>query len=160
MKRLCTIAALAATAAACSGDGGLAGSIHDQFKRSGKRSVDLGTAVPGPWQRVCVIGPYMDNAATRKTLGFAWDSEKVSDVAQNEAKVLLVFVDAGDRVAAFVDYRRDRGDFSNLAGQCFARPDAVFEQVSRPLHGWSGLFPKSALPAKDGDWHPVQRTKE
>ena len=101
-------------------------------------------AVPGPWQRVCVIGPYMNNAATHETLGFQWDSEKVSDVAENEGKVLLVFVADGDRVASFTDYRRNKGDFANLSGQCFARPDAEFEYVSRPEKGWSGLFPKSA----------------
>lgn len=143
MKRFFTIAVLAATTA-CSGDGDLAGSIHDHYKQSGDRSIDLGTAVPGPWQRVCVIGPYMNNAAAHKTLGFQWDSEKVSDVAGNEGKVLLVFVGDGDRVASFTDYPRNKGDFSNLSGQCFARQHAVFEYVSRPEKGWSGLFPKSA----------------
>jgi hypothetical protein len=83
----------------------------------------------------------MNNADTHATLGFAWDSEQVSDVAANDGIVLLVFVDDANRVTSFTNYRRGNGDFSNLRGQCFARAAAKFEQVDRPSHGWPGLSP-------------------
>ena len=59
----------------------------------------------------------------------------------DDSIVLLVFVDDGNRVTSFTNYRRGNGDFSNLRGQCFARPAARFEQVDRPGQGWPGLFP-------------------
>ncbi len=118
-------------------------SISRQFEQTGRRTVNLDSAVPRSWNRVCILGPYTDNAATHATLGFKWDSDKVSDVATNEGIVLLAFVDnAGDadKVAFFTNYPRGKGDFSNLSRRCFARADAKFEQVDRPLKGWSGLF--------------------
>lgn len=143
MRLLC-LALVAAITTACTKEASVAAAIHAQFEQSGARSIDLASAVPAPWQRVCIIGPYMDNAQTRATLGFAWDSEQVSDIAGNEGKVLLAFVgDAGD-VAFHTDYSRRHGDFSNLAGKCHARSHADFEYVARPRHGWPGLFPKTA----------------
>ena len=135
---------MAATAAACTPDTPTARLVHEHFGQSGAQAIDLDTAVPAPWQRVCIVGPYMDNEQTRATLGFAWDSGQVSDIASNDGKVLLVFVGDANQVAFHLSYPRAYGDFSNLAGQCFARANAVFEHVAKPAHGWPGLFPKAA----------------
>lgn len=143
MKQLCSIALLAATTAACTSDDAITKAIYQQFKVSGKRSVNLDSAVPGPWQRVCVIGPYMNNEATHATLGFKWNSEKVSKVATDDGVALLVFVHA-DKVAFFTNYPRGKGDFAYLSGKCYARSDAIFAQVGRPDKSWPGLYPKKA----------------
>ncbi|GGX95048.1 hypothetical protein GCM10007386_27550 [Pseudoduganella dura] len=143
MTKLSLLALLAATTVSCSEHDTITESISRQFKQTGRHSVDLHTAVPQSWNRVCILGPYSDKAATHATLGFKWDSDKVSDVATNDGIVLLAFVDnAGDadKVAFFTNYPRGMGDFSNLSRRCFARPDAKFEQVDRPLKGWPGLF--------------------
>lgn len=147
MHRSCCTVLLALAGAACTGEIPVADAIERQYAESGRRVVDLDRAVPRPWQRVCVIAPYMDNDATRATLGFAWDSEKVSDIAMDEGKVLLVFVGDTNQVAFHAPYRRTDGDFSNLGGQCFTRAQARFTYVARPAHGWAGLFPVQPMPA-------------
>jgi len=47
-----------------------AASIAGQFAASGRRDVDLAAAVPGDWDRVCILGPYSRNAAAARALGF------------------------------------------------------------------------------------------
>lgn len=144
MKRLCSLAFLALTAAACSGDDPIAKLIYDQFKQSGKRSINLDRAVPAAWKRICVIGPYADNPTTHATLGLKWDGTKISNVAEDDGLVLLVFVDDADKVAFFTNYSRGKGDFSNLSQQCFPRSHAIFEQIDKPPQGRPGLYPKKA----------------
>jgi len=144
MRRLYSIAFVAVTAAACSGSDPVAKSIHDQFKQSGKRAVNLDRAVPGPWKRFCVIGPYADNPTTHATLGLKWNGNKISNVAEDDGLVLLVFVDDADKVVFFTNYSRGKGDFSTLSQQCFPRSHAIFEQVDKPQQGRPGLYPKKA----------------
>ena len=88
-----------------------------------------------------MLGPYSNNDKTHATLGFKWNSQEFSEVGDHEGVTLLVFVAADETVAFFTDYPRDKGDFSNLTGQCFDRANARFEQVANPPKGHSGLFP-------------------
>jgi hypothetical protein len=117
-----------------------AASIAGQFAASGRRDVDLAAAVPGDWDRVCILGPYSRNAAAARALGFEWPAETSSDIASDDGISLLVFA-RGRSVTAHVDYPRGSGDFSNLAGRCFPRADAKFVQIAHPARGWPGLFP-------------------
>lgn len=126
---------------ACSRLDKVATSIFDDFEESERRTVDLDRALPQPWKRVCMLGPYSDNDKTHATLGFKWNSQEFSEVSDHEGVTLLVFVSADDKVAFFTDYPRDKGDFSNLTTQCFERANARFEQVANPPKGWPGLFP-------------------
>src|SRR5215217_8088707 len=87
--------------------------IAKQFEQSGRTSVDLAEAVPGQWDRVCVIGPYNDNAAVRTTLGFDWDAQSQTSIYVNDGISLLLFV-SGGRVVQYVEHPRNSGDFSNL----------------------------------------------
>ena len=144
MKRFFSNMFVAAAVAACSGNNQVAKSIHQHFKQSGERSINLDSAVPGAWKRVCVIGPYADNPTTHATLGLKWDGQKISNVAEDDGLVLLVFVDGADKVALFTNYSRGKGDFSNLSQKCFPRSHAIFEQVDKPLQGRPGLYPKKA----------------
>ena len=114
--------------------------IASQYAASGGATIDLASAVPVGWDRVCVLGPYSNNTAAAKTLGFEWPAESRSSIATNEGISLLVFVQ-GNSVASYVEHRRDQGDFSNLTGRCFAREHAKFRQLAHPAKGWPGLFP-------------------
>jgi hypothetical protein len=98
--------------------------------------------MPGSWDRVCVLGPYSNNAAAAQILGFEWHVESNSSISTNEGISLLLFVQ-GTSVASYVEHRRNQGDFSNLTGRCFTREQAKFKQVAHPANGWPGLFPAS-----------------
>jgi hypothetical protein len=113
-------------------------SIADQFSAS--ESVDLATAVPGDWDRVCVLGPYSNNALAAQALGFTWPVETLTEIEHNDGISLLVFVQ-GEAVAKHVEHSRRSGDFSNLTGRCYSQANAKFVYVSEPVKGWPGLFP-------------------
>ena len=141
VRRLCFFAFVAATAVACSRLDPIANAIFEDFDESDRRTVDFDRALPQPWKRVCILGPYSDKEITSDTLGFEWNSQEFSEVWEHEGVTLLVFVSADGKVAFFTDYPRDKGDFSNLTRQCFDRASARFEQVAKPSKGWRGLFP-------------------
>jgi len=115
-------------------------SIADQFSASGRKGVDLAAAVPGNWDRVCILGPYSSDAVAAQTLGFTWPAETLTDIEQDDGISLLVFVQ-GKSVIDYVEHSRGSGDFSNLTGRCFPRTSTKFVQVAEPVKGWSGLFP-------------------
>lgn len=115
-------------------------SIAAEFSASGDKGVDLASAVPGKWDRVCILGPYSSNAAAAETLGFTWPAETLTSIEDNEGISLLIFVQ-GESVIDYVEHRRDLGDFTNLTGRCFPRTSAKFLRVARPTKGWPGLFP-------------------
>lgn len=108
---------------------------------SGHDQVDLATTIPGDWVRVCILGPYSDNASASKVLGFEWNVESRSSIKSNEGITLLLFVRDNETVAS-TEYPRRFGDFSNLSGRCFSRTRARFVQVDKPNTGWPGLFPQ------------------
>jgi hypothetical protein len=115
-------------------------SIADQFSASGRKSVDLAVAVPGNWNRVCVLGPYSTDTVAAETLGFEWSAETLTDIGRSEGASLLVFV-RRKTVLNYVEHPRRSGDFSNLTGRCFSHGNAKFVQVDQPTDGWAGLFP-------------------
>ncbi len=129
-----------AMAAGCSDSRAISSSISDRFNASGRKSIDLADAVPGPWSRVCVLGPYSTNTVARQALGFDWDAESRTNIERDDGIALLLFVE-GDDVVAYTEHPRSDGDFTNLSGQCFTRNAAWFVQINRPETGWPGLFP-------------------
>ncbi len=115
--------------------------ITRQFQSSGRTFVNLAEAVPGNWAKVCIFGPYSDNNAAYKTLGFRWNLEKHSSITTGEGIGLLVFI-KGQKVVAQVEHPRKNGDFTNLSRQCFQREYSTFYHQTNPKKGWPGLFPK------------------
>jgi hypothetical protein len=113
--------------------------IARSFESSGKKAVDLSSAVTEPWDKVCILGPYTDNEAAEKTLGFKWDVEANSSIMSNDSISLLIFV-RGAEVVRYVEHRRHLGDFSNSSMKCFAREKAMFIHNPKPTVGWPGLF--------------------
>jgi len=144
IKRFACLTIVMAAVAACAGGDAVTRAIAEQFAQSGQRRIDLARAVPAAWKRVCMLGPYTDDAATEATLGFKWDSRRVSKVASDDTIVLLVFVGSGNDVVLSTNYLRGKGDFSNVSRQCFTRAQARFVQVDAPQRGWPGLFPEPA----------------
>lgn len=129
------------TAAGCTAhDASLA--IFRQFVESKGASVNLATAVPGTWEKVCVLGPYSNNETAKKTLGFEWNAETKTTIQTNEGISLLLFVQE-NKVIAYVEHPRNHGDFSNLTPQCFPKEKAQFVHDPKPTKGWPGLFPKN-----------------
>ncbi len=116
--------------------------IARQCEASGRTKVNLAEAVPRPWERVCILGPYTGNKEVRTILGFDWNVESRTSIHSNDGIALLLFV-RGKDVVEYVEYPRNQGDFSNLTMQCFAREKATFVQQQRPTKGWAGLFPAS-----------------
>jgi hypothetical protein len=114
--------------------------IAHNFISSERRAVDLSAAVPGNWDRVCVLGPYANNHKAAQTLGFPWPAETYSDIHQNDGISVLVFV-RGNAVVKHVEHTRGSGDFSTLSGRCFPKDRAKFVQVIRPGNGWPRLVP-------------------
>lgn len=120
-------AVVLACAVACTPRGPDSLSVDMDLQPYSAGTVNLAEAVPRPWTRVCIFGPYSTNEVVQATLGFEWDSARVSDIARNDGITLLVFVGADDRVVAFANHPRGAGDFSKLSGQCHARRDAMFK---------------------------------
>lgn len=104
--------------------------------------MSLAESVPGIWEKVCILGPYSDNQAAKRILGFEWDVERKTSIHKNEGATLLLFI-RGNSVVQYAEHSRAKGDFTNLSGQCFSRQSAVFIHESAPSKGWPGLFPKN-----------------
>jgi hypothetical protein len=108
-------------------------SIQQQLEAAGV--VDLQTALPSAWDRVCILGPYSGNQAAAKTLGFNWPVESRSRISESDGISLLLFV-RGSEVVATVEYARNHGDFSKLSGRCFPREQAKFTQQKATDGNW------------------------
>jgi hypothetical protein len=128
--------------AACAGCKDYSAAISAQFNASGKESVDLQSAVPSKWDNVCILGPYTDNAAASKTLGFAWPVESRSNIGDSDGISLLVFL-SGKSVIEHVEHPRSSGDFANLSGRCFAPSDARFRRVKGLPDNWPEFIPSN-----------------
>lgn len=92
--KTCASAVLAAVLSACT-SGSSSTDIAARFDTDGV--VDLSTATPGPWTRVCIVGPYSDPATEGRRLGFRWPAEAESTITASDAVSLLVFTQ-GERV--------------------------------------------------------------
>jgi hypothetical protein len=127
----------------CGQSSSLSDAITRHFNSTNGRAVSLSAAVPSEWERVCILGPYSNNATTKLTLGFEWDAKKKTSIQTNDGISLLLFVE-GTSVVRYTEHSRANGDFSNLAGRCFKREVADFVHIAKPKSGGPGLFPKNA----------------
>lgn len=121
---------------------GISKNIAVGFESSGEKSVNLAEAVAGYWEKVCILGPYMNNDMAKTTLGFKWDVESKTSITSNEGVSLLLFVRDG-KVIEYAEHPRNQGDFSNLTMRCFPKESTIFIQNPSPKKGWPGLFNKN-----------------
>lgn len=138
MRNPAALIAILLLLAACGPDG--TSRIIDRQLQSGG-IVNLDAGVPGPWERVCILGPYSDNRAAADTLGFPWPVEDRSGVAMSDGISLLLFV-RDTEVLVAVEHRRSNGDFANLSGRCFPRAHARFTLQTSPDSSWPTLVPQ------------------
>jgi hypothetical protein len=115
--------------------------IADQVKAG--KTVDLANLGSDDWEKLCIVGPYTDNAEVEKILGFPWDIEQNSPTSTTDGTVLLLFIQ-DKTVVTSVDHPRDLGDFDPVAEQCYERADAQFGHVV-DADGWSRII-KDASP--------------
>ena len=141
-SRLIVASCILVAAVGCTARDSTSSEIARQFAESKGSSVSLTAAVPGAWEKVCVLGPYSNNETAKQTLGFEWDAETKTSIQTNDGISLLLFVQ-DNRLVSYVEHPRNHGDFSNLTTQCFPRQKAQFVHDPKPTNGWPGLFPKN-----------------
>ena len=122
----------------CTGCADYSAEISNQFKASGKTSIDLQEAVPTQWEKVCVFGPYSDNEEIEQVVGFKWPAESRTNIKDSDGISLLLFV-REKSVIEYVEQPRDEGDFARLDGRCFNSSTARFKSVKDARHNWSYL---------------------
>jgi len=140
-------ALLALALAACTPARGrmLEGEITQAAQTGGR--IDLARLYRAPWDRVCVLLPYIRPAMADSLLGFHFSG--AGELADDERIAGVVFVRAG-RVAAFARVARDGADFAadpRLTGRgyCLPRDRAVFRSTSTPgTPGRRAVLPLSA----------------
>jgi hypothetical protein len=138
---------LAAALASCTPARGrmLEGEIRQAAQTGGR--IDLARLFRAPWDRVCVLLPYIRPAMADSLLGFHFSG--AGELAGGDGIAGVVFVRAG-RVAAFARVARDGADFAadphvTGRGYCLPRDRAVFQ--SMPAPGASGR--RVVLPLHD-----------
>jgi hypothetical protein len=94
--------------------------IEAEFNASQTAPIDLALVLPTPWDRVCVLTPYMDNKQTEMVLGFKWNSDSKTSIRGNDGINVLVFIQGSD-VVNYTEHRRDKGDFSRMQPRCLMR---------------------------------------
>lgn len=141
-SRLIVASYILVAAVGCTAHDSKSSAIAKQFAESRGSFVSLTTAVPGAWEKVCVLGPYSNNDAAKQTLGFKWNAEAKTSIQTNEGISLIIFVQ-NKQVFSYVEHPRNHGDFSNLTAQCFPREKAQFIHEQKSTKGWPGLFPKN-----------------
>jgi len=72
------------------------------------------------WERLCFFGPYTDDAAAAKTLGFLSATMQRSRVRGSDAYTALVYLGKDGSVLELVDVKRSSLDFSPLSGSCLS----------------------------------------
>ncbi len=118
--------------------------IEAEFNASQTAPIDLARVVPAPWDRVCVLSPYIDNGQVERVLGFKWNSDSKTSIRSNDGINVLVFVQGGD-VIAYTEHRRDKGDFSRMQPRCLPRGQATVFRQQEPAprdSGWVFLVAK------------------
>ena len=87
--------------------------------------LDLAKAIPGDWDRVCILNPYTTNSLAKEVVGIPVNVQMRSDIPTSDSITLLVTVDDDD-VHELVEVSRNIADFTPVGGECFEYSDARF----------------------------------
>jgi len=87
--------------------------------------IELSEALPGEWDRVCVLSPYSTNEMAEEIVGKSVNVELRSSIDGSDSIALLVTMKSG-RVEKLIEVPRNSVDFAALGGKCFPREDSVF----------------------------------
>ena len=101
--------------------------------RGGK--IDLGKQLPGHWERVCILLPYVTSGQAKKTLGFSYVPELHSGIYALDDRTLLVTIANGKAIGPY-EVLRSNADFTQVGASCFLRSQAVFD-FRETRNGWN-----------------------
>lgn len=134
MKNIIHIFSLMVLLVSCSnGDKDINQNILMQLELNSFKFVDLREVVPVPWQTFCAIGPYVSNEYVENLIGFKWNVKRYSSISSNDGITLLLFINE-NKVIAYAEYPRSKGDFLELKPQCLNREKATLK-VKRENEG-------------------------
>ena len=94
-------------------------------KESQKTIIFSDLDVTFAWDRVCIFGPYTNNAKAKSALNMNWNIEERSEIHVSDSVNALVFLYQGS-VNQVVDLKRGITDFTDL-DMCLNRNQANFE---------------------------------
>jgi hypothetical protein len=132
MRTSVVVLAALSLGACTNGDKTISSQISELFDDAKVDTVDISKVGPKEWERMCVLGPYTDDAQAKEILGFPWDLRYRSSIATDDGINLLVFV-RGQEGLAYTEHPRSKGDFLYLNQRCVPRSGAVF--VRQPTSG-------------------------
>ncbi len=101
--------------------------LTTEFDASTSAPIDLAKLGPSTWQKVCILGPYTSDKEAEQILGFKWNSKQKSSITQNDGINLLIFVKE-QKVLAYAEHPRDKGDFSELRSKCLTRQQSILSR--------------------------------
>lgn len=111
--------------------------IESQLNQSPIAPIDIRTVGPADWESVCILEPYTNNQRAEEILGFQWDAESETKIAESDGINVLIFV-RGQEVVAFTEHPRNKGDFVGIEPKCVSRRQAVFTRQEGE-DGWVWL---------------------
>jgi hypothetical protein len=142
-RALTGLAMLASLSTACASqsDDALIFTIEQALITS-PRAADLGRAVDGDWDRVCIFRPRTTYERVDSVIGGRWSAVRETGLADSDDATLLAFLRGSD-VVSHVMYPIEKGDFGTPGPEqwyCVTRENAVFE-LRQPIDGsipWIG----------------------
>lgn len=119
----------------------------EQALATSPAGADLARAVPGDWDRLCIVLPLTPPDQIEASMGAGWEAAERMEISTDSTTTLLLFV-RGTEVVDAVRYPRAKAEFVLPRGavECTSRDDAVFE-MRMPIHGgaaWVQRVPRTA----------------
>lgn len=94
--------------------------------------LDLAAALPGDWDRGCVLQPYASTHSASQLLGFTYAPEAVSSISMLDDRNLLVTVKENQAAGAYEVLFRNV-NLTPIGGQCYARDKATFARDKKQV---------------------------
>ncbi len=87
--------------------------------------IDLAKAVPGNWDKVCILAPYTTNSHAKEILGVSVNVASRSDIGTSDSIALLAII-LDSQVKGLYEVGFESANFTPHAGECFIKSDARF----------------------------------
>lgn len=97
--------------------------ISAQLEANDFKSIQFSKLGSNKWKKVCFLGPYNENSS--QLLGFKWNISDFTSVLNSDSHNVIIFATDTD-VIEYVIHPRDKGDFSEVSGECFPRETSNF----------------------------------
>ncbi len=87
--------------------------------------IDLAKSMPGDWERLCILGPYMTNSHAKEILGVSVNISRRSNIGTSDSIALLATIQSS-QVNGLYEINFKNANFTPHAGECFPKNDARF----------------------------------